>query len=219
MTFSRLTLSLAVVAGLTGPVYAKDLTNVGISVGSLGNPFFVATIKGIEDKAKGINASVRTTAVSSDYDLNKQFTQIDNFIAAGTDVIMLNAVDPVAIGPSVKRAQAAGIVVAAFDVAAAGADVTVMTDNVKAGELACQYRKRAAGLVHRRPCKGLQSSIRKELRHQGPVRQPGRQGLTRRWLRHCAKPPHPLPEGGRYLCGQRSDRHWRKPSRKATQPQ
>jgi ribose transport system substrate-binding protein len=139
MTFSRLTLSLAVVAGLTGPVYAKDLTNVGISVGSLGNPFFVATIKGIEDKAKGINASVRTTAVSSDYDLNKQFTQIDNFIAAGTDVIMLNAVDPVAIGPSVKRAQAAGIVVAAFDVAAAGADVTVMTDNVKAGELACQY--------------------------------------------------------------------------------
>jgi ribose transport system substrate-binding protein len=31
------------------------------------------------------------------------------------------------------------MVVAAFDVAAAGADVTVMTDNVKAGELSCQY--------------------------------------------------------------------------------
>ena len=52
---------------------------------------------------------------------------------------MINAVDPKAIEPSVKRAQAAGMVVAAFDVAAAGADVTVMTDNVKAGELACQY--------------------------------------------------------------------------------
>ncbi|MCB5175833.1 MULTISPECIES: ABC transporter substrate-binding protein [Microvirga] len=139
MKLSRLTSGLALMAALASPAYAKDLQNVGISVGSLGNPFFVATIKGIEDKAKGINPNVRVTAVSSDYDLNKQFTQIDNFIASGVDVIMLNAVDPVAIEPSVKRAQAAGIVVAAFDVAAAGADVTVMTDNVKAGELSCQY--------------------------------------------------------------------------------
>jgi ribose transport system substrate-binding protein len=77
--------------------------------------------------------------VSADYDLNKQFTQMDNFTAAGTDIVMINAVDPKAIEPSVKRAQAGGMVVAAFDVAAAGADVTVMTDNVKAGELACQY--------------------------------------------------------------------------------
>ena len=38
-----------------------------------------------------------------------------------------------------KKAQAAGIVVAAFDVSAPGADVTVMTNNVKAGEEACQY--------------------------------------------------------------------------------
>lgn len=139
MVLSRLTLSLAVIAGLASPVYAQELKNVGVSVGSLGNPFFVATIRGIEDRAKKINPNVRVTAVSSDYDLNKQFTQIDNFIASGVNVIMLNAVDPVAIEPSVKRAQAAGIVVAAFDVAAAGADVTVMTDNVKAGELACQY--------------------------------------------------------------------------------
>ncbi|WP_230532249.1 ABC transporter substrate-binding protein [Microvirga roseola] len=141
MVLSRLTLSLAVIAGLATSAYAqeKKLENVGISVGSLGNPFFVATIKGITDRAKEINSGVNITSVSSDYDLNKQFTQIDNFIAAGADVIMLNAVDPVAIAPSVKRAQDAGIVVAAFDVAATGADVTVMTDNVKAGELSCQY--------------------------------------------------------------------------------
>ena len=139
MKISRLALGLAVATGIAFPAAANELKNVGISVGSLGNPFFVATIKGIEDKAKGINPEVKVTSVSSDYDLNKQFTQIDNFIAAGTNVIMLNAVDPVAIEPAVKKAQAAGIVVAAFDVAAKGADVTVMTDNVKAGSLACQY--------------------------------------------------------------------------------
>ena len=139
MKISRLALGLAVATGIAFPAAAQELKNVGISVGSLGNPFFVATIKGIEDKAKAINPEVKVTSVSSDYDLNKQFTQIDNFIAAGTNVIMLNAVDPVAIEPAVKKAQAAGIVVAAFDVAAKGADVTVMTDNVKAGMLACQY--------------------------------------------------------------------------------
>lgn len=139
MKLSRLALGLVVAVGFTAPAVAQELQKVGISVGSLGNPFFVATIKGIEDKAKGINPNVEVISVSSDYDLNKQVTQIDNFIAAGVNVIMLNAVDPVAIAPAIKKAQAAGIVVAAFDVGAQGADVTVMTDNVKAGALACQY--------------------------------------------------------------------------------
>jgi ribose transport system substrate-binding protein len=52
---------------------------------------------------------------------------------------MVNAVDPNAITPAIERAHKAGAVVAAFDVGANGADVTVMTNNVKAGELACQY--------------------------------------------------------------------------------
>ena len=77
--------------------------------------------------------------MSADYDLNKQFTQIDNFISAHVDMILLNAADPKAIEPAVKKAQAAGIVVVAVDVAAAGADATVQTNNVQAGELACEF--------------------------------------------------------------------------------
>jgi len=117
----------------------KTLETIGISVGLLGNPFFVATIKGIEDRAREINPDVQVTAVSADYDLNKQVSQIDSFIAAGAQIIMLNAVDAQAIAPAVARAKAAGVVVAAFDVSAPGADVTVMTDNVDAGRKACQY--------------------------------------------------------------------------------
>ena len=52
---------------------------------------------------------------------------------------MVNAADPVAIAPALMKAHNAGIAIGAFDVAATGADVTVMTDNVKAGEEACQY--------------------------------------------------------------------------------
>jgi ribose transport system substrate-binding protein len=118
---------------------AKDLKSIGISVGSLGNPFFVSLVKGATDEAHKINPNANITAASADYDLNKQFTQIDNFIASGTDLILVNAVDPRAIGAAIKRAQAAGIVVVAVDVAAAGADATVQTNNIQAGEIACQY--------------------------------------------------------------------------------
>ncbi len=117
----------------------KELNSIGISVGLLGNPFFVATIKGIEDRARDINPDVEITSVSADYDLNKQVSQIDNFIAKGVDIIMLNAVDDTAIAPAVNRAKNAGITIAAFDVSAPGADVTVMTDNIAAGQKACQY--------------------------------------------------------------------------------
>ncbi|WP_421914265.1 ABC transporter substrate-binding protein [Mesorhizobium sp.] len=138
-TIAKLLCGVALASVAIAPASAKDLNKVGISVGLLGNPFFVATIKGIEDSAKKINPKVEVTSVSADYDLNKQVSQVDSFIAAGVDVIMLNAVDAKAIAPAVKKAQAAGIIVAAFDVSAPGADVTVMTNNVKAGEEACQY--------------------------------------------------------------------------------
>lgn len=129
----------ALAVSLSSTASAKDLDSIAISVGLLGNPFFVATIKGIEDRAREVNPDVEVITVSSDYDLNKQVSQMDSFIAAGVDIIMLNAVDAKAIAPAVRKAQAAGIVVAAFDVSAPGSDVTVMTDNVAAGAKACQY--------------------------------------------------------------------------------
>jgi ribose transport system substrate-binding protein len=135
----KLLLAGAALALMAGPASAKDLNAIGITLGSLGNPFFVALAKGAEAKAKEINPDVKVNAASADYDLNKQFNQIDNFIAAGVDMILLNAADPKAIAPAVKRAQAAGVVVVAVDVAAAGVDATVQTNNVQAGQIACQY--------------------------------------------------------------------------------
>ncbi|MGO4571834.1 ABC transporter substrate-binding protein [Microvirga sp. 2TAF3] len=129
----------AALAIATGAASAKELKAVGVTLGSLGNPFFVALAKGAEAKAKEINPNAKVTATSADYDLNKQFNQIDNFIASGVDIILLNAADPKAIVSAVKRAQQAGVVVVAVDVAAAGADATVQTNNVQAGQIACQY--------------------------------------------------------------------------------
>ncbi|MGY4504087.1 hypothetical protein ACVWYH_008044 [Bradyrhizobium sp. GM24.11] len=123
----------------TAPTFAKELKSIGVSLGSMGNPFFVALSKGAEFEAKKTNPNVKITAVGFEYDLGKQVTQIDNFIAAGVDLILLNPGDPKAIGPAIKKAQAAGIVVVAVDTAAEGADATVTTNNVQAGEISCQY--------------------------------------------------------------------------------
>ena len=139
MKLSHLLMGCAVAAVLATPAMAKDLTSIGISLGSMGNPFFVALAQGAEATAKKTNANVKITAVGYDYDLNKQFTQIDNFIAAGVDMILLNPGDPKAVEPAIKKAQAAGIPVVAVDTAAQGADLTVTTNNVQAGEIACQF--------------------------------------------------------------------------------
>lgn len=118
---------------------AKQIKSVGITLGSMGNPFFVSLAKGAEAKAKALNPNVKVTALSADYDLGKQFSQIDNFIAAGTDLILVNAVDAKAIAPALAKARKAGISVVSVDVAADGADASVQTNNVQAGEIACQY--------------------------------------------------------------------------------
>lgn len=117
----------------------KQIKNVGITLGSLGNPFFVSLAKGAEAKVKQLNPSAKVTALSADYDLNKQFSQIDGFISAGADLILVNAVDAKAIEPALNKAKKAGIAVVGVDVAANGADATVQTNNVQAGEIACQF--------------------------------------------------------------------------------
>lgn len=135
----KLILLAAALGVMSSPVQARDLNAIGISLASLGNSFFVALASGAEAEAKKINPNVKVTAVGFEQDLNKQIDQIDNFIAAGVDLILLNPGDPNALEPAINKAKAAGIVVVSVDTAAKGADATVTTNNVKAGTVACEY--------------------------------------------------------------------------------
>ncbi|MDQ0467208.1 ABC transporter substrate-binding protein [Labrys wisconsinensis] len=129
----------ALATGASGPTLAKDIRSVGISVGSLGNPGFVIIANTATRLIKKAYPQAQVTTVGYDYDLGKQVNQIDNFIAAGVDFILLNPGDPKAITPAIRKAQAAGIPVIAFDTVADGADAAVTTDNVMAGRISCQY--------------------------------------------------------------------------------
>ncbi|WP_278406663.1 ABC transporter substrate-binding protein [Pseudomonas rhodesiae] len=139
MNFKRIVPVIALAVLMSQAVQARELKALGISMGSLGNPYFVTLADGATARAKALNPDVKVTSVSADYDLSKQFSQIDNFISSKVDLILLNAVDPSAMASAIKKARDAGIVVVAVDVDAKGVNATVQTDNVEAGKLACQY--------------------------------------------------------------------------------
>ena len=139
MNVKRIFPVIALAALMSQAVEARELKALGISMGSLGNPYFVTLADGATARAKELNPNVKVTSVSADYDLSKQFSQIDNFISSKVDLILINAVDPSAMASAIKKARNAGIVVVAVDVDANGVNATVQTDNVEAGKLACQF--------------------------------------------------------------------------------
>ena len=87
----------------------KELKSVGVTLGPLGNPFYVALAKGMETEIAKLAPNAEVTVVSHDYDLNKEVTAVETFIAAGTDIIFINAADSEAIEPTVKTAAPGSI--------------------------------------------------------------------------------------------------------------
>lgn len=111
---------------------------IGLTLGTLSNPFFVSMSKGAKEATKEMGAELIT--VSADYDLAKQTSQIEDFITKEVDLILLNAVDSKGIAAAVQQAKSAGIPVIAVDVAAeGGVDSVVTSDNYQAGKIAGEY--------------------------------------------------------------------------------
>lgn len=131
---------------LTGLVFAggqgegDEPLKVAATFGDIGNPFFYTMGQGVEDAAREIDPDAEVTVQSSGYDLNAQTSQMENFIANGVDIIVLNAADTAGIAPVVRRAKEAGIIVVAADVNAdGGVDATVTSNNYQAGTQAGEY--------------------------------------------------------------------------------
>ena len=137
----RLALGSALtLVSLANVATAAETGRIGVSVTDLGNPFFVRVARGVEISARRVvGPEVKVYVASNAYDIQRQIQQIDDFIRKQVDLIVLNAADPNAVEPAVNRAQTKGIRVVAVDVRAAGADATITTDNVQAGELACRH--------------------------------------------------------------------------------
>ena len=115
---------------------------IGLITKTETNPFFVKMKEGAQAEAKKLGAKLMTATGKKDGDTASQITAIENMTAAGAKTILITSSGD-AIGPAVKKAQAAGVQVIALDSPFDGADALFATDNYQAGVLIGQYAKAA----------------------------------------------------------------------------
>lgn len=112
---------------------------IGVTYMTLNSPFFEAMQRGIQEEAdkNGINV------IHSDAQLNvsDQIGSVENLIAQGVDVILLNPVESNAIIPAVEAANEAGIPVICLDVLAEGGEIEafIASNNTQAGVIAGEF--------------------------------------------------------------------------------
>lgn len=99
------------------------------------NPFFVKMKEGAEAAATAAGLDFQAYAGEKDGDAAPQITAIENCVAAGAKGILITPSND-SVGPALKDARAAGILVIALDTPLADAeaqDMTFATDNFEAG--------------------------------------------------------------------------------------
>ncbi|HCY99226.1 MAG: sugar ABC transporter [Rhodobacterales bacterium RIFCSPHIGHO2_02_FULL_62_130] len=99
------------------------------------NPFFVKMKEGAEAAAAAAGLDFQAYAGEKDGDAAPQITAIENCVAAGAKGILITASND-SVGPALKEARAAGILVIALDTPLADTeaqDMTFATDNFEAG--------------------------------------------------------------------------------------
>ena len=147
MTNLKKTLILGVAAfGLmSAPVMAADLACLITKNNT--NPFFVKMKEGAEAAAKTAGLDFQAYAGITDGDAAPQITAIENCVAAGAKGILITPSND-SVGPALKDARAAGILVIALDTPLAdkdAQDITFATDNFQAGLLIGQWAKAKLG--------------------------------------------------------------------------
>ena len=135
----------AAIAMIAGSASAADL--VCLITKDNTNAFFVKMKEGAEAKAKEMGMDFQAYAGIKDGDAGPQITAIENCMTAGAKGILITPSDD-SVGPDLKKARAAGILVIALDTPLAdkdAQDMTFATDNFQAGLLIGQWAKATMG--------------------------------------------------------------------------
>lgn len=107
---------LAMAVGL-GCTLAQGV-QVGLSLSTLNNPFFVALRDGAQQAAQ--KAGVRLIVLDAQDRVDKQVSDIEDLIQRRVRVILINPTDSAAVVPAIQKANTAGIPVITVDRSAAG---------------------------------------------------------------------------------------------------
>lgn len=139
LTFSLLAFSAALCAAETPAI-------IGLVTKADTNPFFIKMKEGAKKAADAGGAKLLTGASKADNDNASQVTAIENMIVAGANTILITPGDSKAIIPTIKKAQAKGVMVIALDSPTdpqEASDALFATNNYTAGVLIGRYAKAA----------------------------------------------------------------------------
>ncbi|AHU90122.1 ABC transporter substrate-binding protein [Trueperella pyogenes] len=119
--------------------------DVVLLVSTLNNPFFVDLRDGAQAKADALGVKLQVQDAQND--ASTQNNQIDNAIASGAGLVIINPVDSDAAGPGVVKLNDANIPVIAVDrgVTSGKLATFISSDNVAGGRQAAEELAKAIG--------------------------------------------------------------------------
>ena len=91
---------------------------IALANGFIGNTWRIQMIKTAKAYAEQPDVKKELKefkVISTGEDLAAQIAAVDNFIASGYDAVIINALNPTAFAPVIKRAAKAGVVLVSFD--------------------------------------------------------------------------------------------------------
>lgn len=122
---------------------AKEDIEIGFS-GDYLSDFMATVASGVETAAADNN--VKVTIQDAEFDTAKQLQQVENFINAGMDAVVIKPVDSDACGPIKQACEEAGIpFVVVNSESNVGSDVFVGSDHRYSGQLQGVCRRKFAG--------------------------------------------------------------------------
>jgi ribose transport system substrate-binding protein len=89
------------------PAAAEQKTTIGVSLAQDDNPFYIAMLKGIRERAQELSWEVVT--VSANEDKAKQIAGVQDLIAHGVKGILISPIDAVGVNAAYDAAKAANI--------------------------------------------------------------------------------------------------------------
>jgi ribose transport system substrate-binding protein len=89
------------------PSQAQQKTTIGVSLAQDDNPFYIAMLRGIRDRAQELGWDVVT--VSANEDKAKQINGVQDLIARGVKGILISPIDAVGVNAAYDAAKAANV--------------------------------------------------------------------------------------------------------------
>ncbi|KGT89140.1 ABC transporter substrate-binding protein [Erwinia typographi] len=105
--------ALALTSLFAGTARAADECLVGISMFTLGAPYYSAALEAASKKAKEMGCKI--TTADGQNDMSKQISDVEDMVARGVNALVIDPRDPEGLVTAVNAASAAGIKVVVFD--------------------------------------------------------------------------------------------------------